>query len=291
MRRVLILVVIGTLTVRLAHSADAREPHVTAWWRASNHPPVVAAPPPDVSRGELLVEGTETRSSVPKTVPQQSAVAALSFALSADEVPGALRLQVESSSPNAEVLACRVTAPFAATTNGAWSDVPAYDCKRAVEATVDSGRLEFGDVGHLQRDVELSVILLPASPGRVVIRAPDDDALEVIETTSASQARHGIRESGAPTSATSVPAGASDSGPNPYGDRPSDESSIAATPDVPSDDLALPRLPAARDVSGTSDLRARGLTASVLLGLLAPFALRGLVRRRHSPSGAHGLTE
>lgn len=181
-----------------AVGAHAAGPVTVAWWSRTSPAP----PPPDVQRGNLLVEGVlgDPSEEVPDTadaplpvpsppsvsLPEGSgrggatAIIGLSFRVPDGQRADELVLSVEGPlpPPTTTVRACAATEPFRAAWNGSFDDVPAFDCSTSIAGQIrEDGALVFGAVDRLARDGVLSVVILPGRADRLVIAEPGPDAL------------------------------------------------------------------------------------------------------------------
>ena len=185
------LAVVGSAAVLalLVAPAHAQAPDVAAWWNAANvgngaPPPPV---PPDVAAGDLLVQGSNGNGSAPALpvsgAPATSqAVAGLSFDLPDGATVGALTLTIDGSAPPTAptIVACKATQNFVAVENGAWTDVPPSDCSQTSTPKLDGSKLVFDDISKLVANGRLSITILPGAIDRVVLKKPDDTALQVM---------------------------------------------------------------------------------------------------------------
>jgi hypothetical protein len=180
----------ATVVALLVTPAQAQAPDVTAWWNAANvgNGAPAPPPPPDVAAGDLLVQGSNANGSAPTTpvsgAPVTSqAVAGLIFDLPDGATVGSLTLHIDGTAPPSAptIVACKATQMFGAADNGAWTDVPPSDCTQtsAAKLSSDGSSLVFDDVGKLASDGRLAITLLPGAVDRVVLKKPDDGALEV----------------------------------------------------------------------------------------------------------------
>ena len=179
----------ATVVALLVAPASAQAPDVAAWWNAANvgngAPPPPA--PPDVPAGDLLVQGSNGNGSAP-TLPvsgapaTSQAVAGLSFDLPDGATVGSLTLTIDGTAPPAAptIVACKATQNFVAVENGAWTDVPPSDCSQTSTPKLDGSKLVFDDISKLVTDGRLSITILPGAIDRVVLKKPDDSALQVM---------------------------------------------------------------------------------------------------------------
>jgi hypothetical protein len=178
---------------------------------------------------------------------------------------------------------------FAAAQNGAWAQVPRYDCTNAPEAAVDANRtaMTFAAPARTTGGL-LAVALVPTGPGRAAFKKPGDRALELGEpdaSAGSSSTDDGFTSPAADTGYASAPtmsgldAGAitmalpSDAGISATidgGPAPTDADTSAIRP-------ALANGPIARAAEGIWDLRKRlgGVLGALLLVAVLLFYSQG----------------
>ena len=189
----LMAVVIGALLVAVAGTALAQAPQATGWWSFASQSGQNAPPPPDMSDGDLLVQGGDLGGSAPDlglpTSP--TALAALRFVLIDGAEVGALTLQVGSGARATDVRAYPVKKDdWQPSQGGPLGEAPEADPRRYSAGVVnaDGTALVFRDISRLVPDdgSPLSVVLVPAASDRVVIKKPAANALAVTEPASGS---------------------------------------------------------------------------------------------------------
>ena len=205
-----LLVMVPPLLSASAGLAEA--PVAAGWWSFTARGPV-AAPPPDVGKGELLVQGGALTPT---------AVSALRFTPAAGWAAGRLVLPLSGATRRAEgVLVCQAVGPWQPQEAGAWEDAPAWSCGRSRPArlTPDGGALQVDDVRPLAAaDGSISLVLVPGPADRVVLAEPTAGALTVTGPAAAptgppdpdEQASAG--DPGSPVGAGAPPAGGLDGG-------------------------------------------------------------------------------
>src|SRR4051812_32841260 len=176
----------GVATLCWPGAAVAQEPDVAAWWSSANLGDPAPAPPapPDVSPGDLLVQGSNTAPSpgapIGAAPAGSQAVAGLEFDLQPTDIVGALTLKLDGTAPpQVSVVACRATERFTNVENGAWTRVPSYDANACVPGALKGDTVVFADAAKLVLDAQLSVLLLPGPVDRVVFAKPGPTALDV----------------------------------------------------------------------------------------------------------------
>ena len=185
----LAVVASAAVVALLGAPASAQAPDIAAWWNAANVGNGAPAPPapPDVPAGDLLVQGSNGNGAAPALpvsgAPATSqAVAGLSFDLPDGATVGALTLAIDGTPPPAAptIVACRATQKFFAVENGAWTDVPPSDCSQTSTPKLNGSNLVFDDISKLVANGRLDITILPGALDRVVIKKPDDNALQVM---------------------------------------------------------------------------------------------------------------
>jgi hypothetical protein len=170
-------------------SADAtdRPATVTAtgwWWQAQAGLPVALAPPPNVQKGQLYVQGAPSDG-------RGAAFAAVRYTLAPGRTVQSLTLRT-ANDPGAPVvlLACKTGSAWIPAEAGAWSAAPKVDTTACVngQKAPDGLRCVF-PVGTLQLDNVLDVAIIagidPATntqvPFAVSFEGPTDDAVTTID--------------------------------------------------------------------------------------------------------------
>lgn len=153
--------------------ASALAPDRQGWWNRLNGPAPAPAPPDVPADGLYVAYSTGV-----------DAIAAVVFSLPPGAPPAKLVLDLApTSTPLPAIQACLVApeaTDFASVQNGAWSQVPRYDCANAPEASVDANRtaMTFGAPAVAPGGL-LAVALVPKGPGRAAFKKPGATALEV----------------------------------------------------------------------------------------------------------------
>ena len=166
-------------------------PDAVGWWSAGNvHPALPPVVTPDVGPRDLYVAGAR---ALPSAAGPSGpvAIAALAFRLPEGATVDALELHLSGTRPPAVTLtACRALRPFTSAYAGAWADAPTYDCTDAGTAQLAAdGMVLIEGVERLRRGRDLAVVLVPGPLDRVVVAAPDDQALAVTLPRGAPAAR------------------------------------------------------------------------------------------------------
>ena len=171
--------------VGLAVPAAAEAPMATGWWNVATRDGAPQPPaPPDVAEGDLLVQsGDPSGLTVGSTEgsPTPSAVAALRFTVPAGSTVGAMTFEVAAGATASDVRAYATTDAWAPVLNGPLASAPAPDRSRFSQGVLDGSTLVFADIGRLLPESgELSVVLLPGTVDRVVLRKPGPETLAVL---------------------------------------------------------------------------------------------------------------
>jgi hypothetical protein len=180
MRRLLaVLTVLPFLVVPTpAGAAPAVE---QGWWTTLHQGAVPVTPPapPDVSAGDLLLQGGDPGRVVPGAVldstPQPTAYGALRWRLDPDAGIGPLTLKVATGGQAMDVRAYAVLGGWTPAENGAIDDAPRIDDSRyaVAELSADGATLTVPEVGKLATEGGLlSIALVPGPVDRLVVRSP-----------------------------------------------------------------------------------------------------------------------
>ena len=164
-------------------TAHAQAPDATGWWNAAHRSGLPAPPPPpDVSAGDLLLQGGDAQRELPDTAPAPTAIAALRYAVPEGATVTGLTLQLATGAQASDVRAYATTSAWRPVENGAVEDAPTPDVSRYAVATLsaDATTLTFADIGKLTTDSGLlDVVLVPGVSDRLVVRRPTAAALSV----------------------------------------------------------------------------------------------------------------
>jgi hypothetical protein len=183
MRRLLLLLLLAPGLALVPATAHAQAPDATGWWNAAHRSDLPAPPPPpDVSDGDLLLQGGDVQRDMPDTPPAPTALAALRYAVPEGATVTALTLQLATGAQVSDVRAYATTSAWKPVENGAIDDAPTPDLSRYALATLsaDGTSLSFADIGKLTTDSGLlDVILVPGVSDRLVVRHPSATALSV----------------------------------------------------------------------------------------------------------------
>lgn len=289
------LLAVAGLLVLGAGPAAGQAPDATGWWSIASQSGQDAPPPPDMSDGDLLVQGGDLGGSAPDlglpTSP--SAVAALRFVVDDGADVGALTLAVGSGARAGDVRAYTVKKDdWKASKGGPMADAPRPDTRRYSQGALnaDGTALVFRDIARLLADDgTLSVVLYPGASDRVVLKKPTAGALAVTAAGGgfAPPAGGGGSSGGAvaPVSGggtTTLPPLSSGTAPGPVVDPGVVPPAVAGGPVTqPAPQVATGPVPAPR--AATSDLaartradeRTRYLVGLEALLVLATFGLLG----------------
>ncbi|HEU5082486.1 MAG TPA: hypothetical protein VFU14_04040 [Acidimicrobiales bacterium] len=155
------------------------------WWSRANQDPAIggALVVPDVSPGQLLVEGTPEGAT---------AIAALRATLPEGTGSAVVTLRAASAvgAETAVLLACQAGSGWTGVHAGAWDAKPSPDCSQSVQGIPSEDGTEWTfAVAPLQFGDQLDLVLTPgrdpssgeqlASAFRVVFERPTADAIEV----------------------------------------------------------------------------------------------------------------
>jgi hypothetical protein len=153
-----------------------KEPEKHGWWNRA------AAPAPDVPADALLVQGSTPGPFPAPADTFYEAVAALQFALAADESVGDLTLTfAQPVPPGIAVTACKLLGTFTPAQNGTWTDRPTFDCGVSVPGALaaDRATMTWAGLGGFVTDEGMGLVLVPGGPVRAVFAKPGVDALAV----------------------------------------------------------------------------------------------------------------
>jgi hypothetical protein len=185
MRRLLAVVLLTPWLALLPTPAHAQAPDATGWWSATHRAGLPAAPaPPDVSAGDLLLQGGDVQRELPDTAPAPSAFAALRYTVPEGATVTGLTLGLAGGAQATDVRAYATTSAWRPVENGAIDDAPAPDLSRYAVATLsaDGTTLAFADIGKLTTDSGLlDVVLVPGVSDRLVVLHPTATALSVTQ--------------------------------------------------------------------------------------------------------------
>lgn len=170
--------------------AAAQAPVQTGWWNFATREGAPQPPaPPDVAEGDLLVQaGDPSGLSVGRTDASAtpSAVAALRFTVPAGATVGAMSFEVAGGATASDVRAYATTDAWEPVQNGPLTKAPTADRSRFSQGVLTGSTLVFADIaGLVPESGELSVVLLPGTVDRVVLRKPGPDALAVTAGSAA----------------------------------------------------------------------------------------------------------
>jgi hypothetical protein len=288
MRRVAIaLMALGAGLLLAPPDASAASLDAAGWWwrPQTSALPVPLPPPPNVAKGQLLVEG----------LPQgANAIAALRFTLGDGEGSPVLTVKPTANSTvpaDAVVLACRVVVSWSAEEAGAWENKPLVDCATSVQGIPGEGGAFTFALAPLQSESTLDIVLVPgtvpAAPAgangsvfSMVLDRPGPDALVV----GASSAPTGGTFASSDTGVSDPAPGTFDAGPSGAFSAPSFTPPAAApaatpslTPTEQSPSVATGAGP--RPISDGYDAGTRAL-GLVVFALGAAVALRSVLQSR-----------
>ena len=173
--------------VASAVPAAAAAPTQTGWWNFAAREGAPQPPaPPDVQDGDLLIQsGDPSGLSVGSTAgsPAPSAVAALRFTVPPGATVGAMSFEVANGATTMDVRAYATTDAWKPVQNGPLTKAPTADRSRFSQGVVKGSRLVFADITRLLPESgQLSVVLLPGTTDRVVLRKPGPDTLAVTQS-------------------------------------------------------------------------------------------------------------
>jgi hypothetical protein len=178
------LALIGTPLVGFAAAAHADAPVGTGWWNFATRAGLPQPPaPPDVNDGDLLVQagdpsGATTGSAEGTSTP--SAVAAVRFTIPAGSSVGPLSFDVPSGATAMDVRAYATPDSWKPVQNGQLADAPIPNRSRYSLGVLTGTTLVFADINRLLPDTgALSVVILPGTTDRVVLRKPGPGSLTV----------------------------------------------------------------------------------------------------------------
>ncbi|MCU1599337.1 MAG: hypothetical protein JWO22_46 [Frankiales bacterium] len=184
MKRLLTLVLLTPALALVPGTARAQAPDAVGWWSAAHRSsvPVVVPPAPDVTAGDLLLQGGDVQRELPNTAPAPTALGALRYALPDGATVDRLTLQVATGAQAMDVRAYATTSPWQPVENGAIEAAPVPDLSRYAVGTLTGSSLVFDDIGKLAtEDGLLSVVLVPGVSDRVVVLPPKATALTVTQ--------------------------------------------------------------------------------------------------------------
>ena len=183
MRRALAVLLLAPWLALVPTAAHAQAPDATGWWSTTHRSGLPAPPaPPDVSAGDLLLQGGDVQRELPDTPPAPTAFAALRYAVPEGASVTGLTLALAAGAQATDVRAYATTSAWKAVENGAVDDAPAPDLSRYAVATLsaDGTTLSFADIGKLTTDSGLlDVVLVPGVSDRLVVLHPTATALAV----------------------------------------------------------------------------------------------------------------
>lgn len=161
------------IAVTLGHagSVAGADTAVRAGWWSQIAP---APSPPDVPEDGLHVSGS---------VSGPTAVAAVAYELPEGAIATTLSLELVGVSPRADELrACAIpldAAGFEPAHNGAWTELPAYDCDVGAAPVVLADTTATFAVDLLQQGNVLAVALVPGATDRASIEKPTAESLVI----------------------------------------------------------------------------------------------------------------
>ncbi len=239
---VLAVLMVGTglLIVAGAGTALAQAPQATGWWSFASQQGQSAPPPPDMSEGDLLVQGGDLGGSAPDlglpTSP--TALAALRFVLVDGAEVGALTLEVGSSARATDLRAYLVKKDdWQPSDGGPLAEAPEADPARYSAGVLNSDgtALVFRDISRLvpADGRPLSVLLVPAGSDRVVIKKPSATALAVSEPASGSAVPDPATFGPPPSSGGGATPGGGDAGFSGFAPEPGSTGAFSGDPGAP----------------------------------------------------------
>lgn len=190
MRRLLAIALLAPLLALLPTAAHAEAPDATGWWSAAHQSALPVAPPapPDVSAGDLLLQGGDLQREVTGAAPAPTAFAAIRYTVPEGATVTALTLQLAAGAQATDVRAYATTSAWKPVENGAIEDAPTPDLSRYAVASLaaDGTTLSFTDIGKLTTDSGLfDVVLLPGASDRLVVLHPTASTLTVTAAPAA----------------------------------------------------------------------------------------------------------
>lgn len=289
------------LPLAVAQSAEALAPTATGWWSFATRDGLPQPPsPPDVQDGDLLVQGGGPSGTQAGTDAPPSAVAAVRFVVPSGSTVTALRLQVGDNAVASDVRAYATPPTWQPAQGGPLQDAPQPDRSRFSKGVLQAGVLVFPDVARLlPRSGILSVVLLPGSVDRVVLKKPTATALAVTAPPTAQEsapAPSGAQPAQPAMAATAQPAavegstdvaaapplsaGGSPALPPADPPAPGQQPALASPPDTtapaaPAAAVPEPQASAARNLPAADDTRTRYFAAAEAVLVLALFGLLG----------------
>lgn len=182
--------VIGAMllaTGGVAAAKDASSIDDTGWWTRANQDALVGSALvfPDVSPGELLVEGTPEGAT---------AIAALRATLPEDTTRPVLTLTATSAAgaDTAVLLACQAGSGWTGAHRGQWSAKPNPDCSQSVQGVPEGDEWTFA-LEALQFGDQLNLVFVPGvdpnsggsanSAFRIVFDRPSEASIQVSESS------------------------------------------------------------------------------------------------------------
>ena len=163
--------------------ASARGADAQGWWWTASQEGLPAVPaPPDMTAGDLLLQGGDAlRLAGQPAAP--TALAALRFHLTEGARVAGLALGVGTGARADDVRAYATSAVWLPADGGPLAQAPAPDVSRysAGRLSEDGALLSFPDIDRLvTEDGTLSVVLVPGPTDRVVVHRPPATALSVV---------------------------------------------------------------------------------------------------------------
>jgi hypothetical protein len=192
MRKLLVVLLLWALLPAIPASAEA--PAAQGWWSALNLAGLPALPaPPDVTDGDLLVQGGDLVDELPLALrdpnrqPAPLAVTALRFVVDPASTVTSLDLVVKGPAVANDVRAFSAAEAWKPASNGPAAEAPDVGLADVSQGLLsgDGKTLSFPDISRLVRPGGvLDVVLIAGIADRVVIAKPTAAALSVTDDDS-----------------------------------------------------------------------------------------------------------